>query len=57
MNLCITSGEAVFGLWCEKCLIPAVVMWPLFNLAEDGVSKCGTMRRCLDCDPFEEGED
>ena len=44
----LTSGTATTE-WCDKCLLPSVLVVPFYIVGASGVRHVATYRRCQDC--------
>ena len=49
----VTVGEPEPGYWCDTCLLPSAVEFPLHGLHEYGVIELGAVRACPDCGQIE----
>jgi hypothetical protein len=37
---------AEVGIWCDTCLLPSAIRWPIFGLYEHGLMDLGTLLVC-----------
>jgi hypothetical protein len=45
----ITYGEPELSVWCETCLLPSAVRFPLMIMNERGLTLIGAIEYCRDC--------
>jgi hypothetical protein len=45
----VSSGVAETGLWCDRCLLPSRVRFPLYATDERGSGVVATYDECREC--------
>ncbi|AOE44351.1 hypothetical protein SEA_EYRE_72 [Gordonia phage Eyre] len=50
LTLTLGESELEAGVWCPRCNLPSGWRAPLLGLSERGVTRLGTVARCIDCD-------
>lgn len=43
----VEVGEPERGVWCNGCLLPARIVWPVTLLTSNGVTSGATAEQCL----------
>ena len=43
-------GEPETGIWCETCLLPSAVAFPVILTFGGGTPQLKAVQHCLDCD-------
>lgn len=54
----IQVGEPTdLAVWCDECLKPAAIEFPIHALIPDGVSNIGSTTHCFDCHPVNDDDE
>lgn len=51
------ADNAEVGFWCDNCLAPAKVRFPVLAISMEGVGPAGSMEVCVDCGGDDEDDD
>lgn len=47
-------GAPTTGLWCDTCLLPSAIRWPVHGLFPDAVQRLGDVTACAGCSDLAE---
>jgi len=46
----ITTGEPETGLWCDRCMLPARIRIPIYQMSASGFTPLTVYDVCAECD-------